>query len=171
MIFLTVGTTRYPFERLIGAVDKALIELKFKEELIAQVGPNKYKFLYPRVRKFSEVPFKKVVFYLSHSSVTIAHGGMGTALLALNYCKNKPILVPRMGKLGEHVDDHQVYFVEHLFERKLVFGVLPEENLVKRLKFFLTHPERKVLIRRTKRKELIDSLCLYTDQLSFSKKL
>lgn len=52
MIFLTVGTTKFLFPRILQAIDQALILSGTKEKLIAQIGPNKYRFAFKYVKQY-----------------------------------------------------------------------------------------------------------------------
>jgi len=165
MIFLTLGTTSYPFKRLLGGVDQALISLKSKEILFAQIGVNDYHFRYPHVREFREIPFGRMINLIMSSRVVVAHGGFGTALLCLSYSKHKPVLVPRIKKLGEHVDDHQVFLVDYLAEKKLAKGILPQDNFIEKLVDFLKYPQA-VISMKSDRQKLIEKLCDYTNKLS-----
>ena len=65
MILATVGTTKFPFDRLLQQADDFMAKNGRKGELlIAQVGPSHYQFRYPRVKVFPELPFDKFVSYL-----------------------------------------------------------------------------------------------------------
>jgi len=166
MIFLTVGTTKFPFSRLIKAVDEALVNLKLGEKLIAQVGDNKYQFSYQNKEIFSEVPFPKMIFYLSRARVVIAHGGVATILLALKYAKNKPLVVPRSKKFNEHIDSHQIFFSKFLAEKKLIKVAFPDENLFAVIGDYLRHPQKLSPKKRaSSRKKLIKKLIGYTESI------
>ncbi len=104
MIFLTVGTTKYPFKRLLQSVDDFLVNSKAKEKLIAQIGSSDYHFLYRFAETYNEVSFKKMINYLSKARLVICHGGAGTLLMVLRYAKNQPLVFPRMARFKEHVD-------------------------------------------------------------------
>lgn len=113
MIFLTVGTYPLQFDRLIKAVDDAVRDKLIEEEIFAQTGSCGYK---PRHMKFAEM-LQKSEFdaYFEAASCIVGHAGMGTISMALE--KDKPILVmARMAKYGEHVNDHQVSTAE-MFEK------------------------------------------------------
>ena len=43
MIFLTVGTYPLPFERLVRAVDSAIVKGSLTEKIFAQIGQCEYK--------------------------------------------------------------------------------------------------------------------------------
>lgn len=166
MIFLTVGTTKFLFSRMLKMVDKALVDCGTKEKLIAQVGPNKYHFTYQNVQYFSEIPFNKMVYYLSRARLVIAHAGMGTILLALKYAKNKPLIFPRSRKFNEHVDDHQTFFAKFLEKKKLVEVVFPDKNLDKRIITYIKFPEKFSRKRKWQRsRKLIKKLIEYTNSL------
>lgn len=104
MIFLTVGT-QFPFDRLVRAVDEAFDNGLVGEEVFAQIGETSY-----RPRNFESVAsLGKKVFdeRLKQASSIISHAGIGTITMALD--NHKPLLVmPRLKKYGEIVNDHQV---------------------------------------------------------------
>lgn len=163
MIFLTVGTTKLPFLRLLTAVDKVLVDLKSNENLVAQIGPNHYKFIYQKVITFSEIPFAKMIFYFSRSRLVISHAGVGTVFLTLLHNKHMPVLIPRIKKLGEHVDDHQILLTKYLMERNLIKGIFPNENLVDNLKLYINRTKKSVAPNRKNRESLIKHLHQYTE--------
>ncbi len=57
--------------------------------------------------------------------MVIAHAGVGSALTALE-AGRLPILVPRLERFGEHVDDHQLQIADHLQNRGLALARSPE---------------------------------------------
>ncbi|HUS60175.1 MAG TPA: glycosyltransferase [Nevskiaceae bacterium] len=142
MIFITVGTTKFPFTRLLKAVDKVMMNFKKKEKLVVQAGTSDYQFQHQNAQVFREVPFDKMVAFLKKSRQIICHGGPATIFLALKYGKNKPLVVPRTKKFGEHVDNHEVFFARFLKKKKKVAVVLPQEDLALKLKESFGHPIR-----------------------------
>lgn len=104
MIFLTVGT-QFPFDRLLKAVDDAFDCGQIEEDVFAQIGDSSYI-----PRNFKGTPsLQKAEFdiYLTKASAVIGHAGMGTITATLE--REKPLLVmPRLKKFGEVVNDHQV---------------------------------------------------------------
>lgn len=122
MIFVSVGS-RYPFDRLVKAVDKWAGENR-GEEVFVQGGDGDYL---PEYCKFAPYltshEFKEAV---SRCEMMISHAGMGNIITALEY--SKPIvLVPRLPEFGEVVNDHQVGTVKSLGDKSGVF-VLEDLN-------------------------------------------
>jgi len=112
MILLTVGTYPLQFDRLVMAVDIAVRDRLIDEEVFAQIGVCKYK---PKYMKFTEM-LEKTEFddYFKRAGCIVGHAGMGTISMSLE--QNKPMLVmARMAKYKEHVNDHQVSTAE-MFE-------------------------------------------------------
>ncbi len=106
MILLTMGTYPLAFDRMIRAVDELVCRGLVQEEIFAQIGFSKY---IPQHLKYERIMDKDVFDRcLKTASALIGHAGMGTITLALE--NDKPLLVmPRMKKYGEHVNDHQLH--------------------------------------------------------------
>lgn len=104
MIFLTVGT-EFPFDRLVRAVDEMVLESVLNDDVVAQIGSGRYRPNYmPWFRSIEKALFDE---HMRECSAIIGHAGAGTILQALEL--RKPLLVmPRLKKYGEHVNDHQV---------------------------------------------------------------
>lgn len=113
MIFLTVGTYPLQFDRLVEAADIAVRDGLIDEEIFAQIGICNYQ---PKHMKYEEMLVKSEFDeYFREASSIVGHAGMGTISMALE--ENKPILVmARMSKYKEHVNDHQVSTAE-MFEK------------------------------------------------------
>ena len=103
MIFVTVGTQKFQMDRLIRTID-ALAGCS-KEQFFVQSGHSEYVPKYCEYSPFldRDTMNKKV----DQCSLVICHAGVGSILLGLKKGK-KVIVVPRLEKFGEHVDDHQV---------------------------------------------------------------
>ncbi len=125
MIFLTIGT-QFPFDRLIKAVDQAVASGTVSEQVFAQIGDTDYL-----PRSFESAPMlKKHIFdrRIRQSSSVIGHAGIGTIITALD--NNKPLLVmPRLKKYGEVVNDHQVAIAEKFEKRGYVLAAYAETQL------------------------------------------
>jgi UDP-N-acetylglucosamine transferase subunit ALG13 len=113
MIFITVGTYPLQFNRLIKAVDIAVRDGLIKEEIFAQTGACNYKPVHMEYASMLEKSEFDARFKDANS--IIGHAGMGTISMALE--QNKPILIiARMSKYKEHVNDHQVSTAD-MFEK------------------------------------------------------
>jgi UDP-N-acetylglucosamine transferase subunit ALG13 len=113
MIFVTVGTLHFPFERLLRAVD----ELPGDEELIVQSRANCVPPA--RARLVQDLPYEQLVEDVRRARVVVCHAGVGSVLTALANDK-RPIVFPRLQRYGEAVDDHQLSFGRRLAEAGLV---------------------------------------------------
>ena len=141
MIFLTVGT-QFPFDRFIRAVDNIFDQGLIDEEIFAQIGETSYK-----PRNFESVAsLEKKVFdeCFKKASSVMSHAGIGTITVALK--NHKPLLVmPRMKRYKEHVNDHQVSTAkkfEELGHILAVYDVKDLPNGIRKLKNFIPR-ERK----------------------------
>ena len=104
MIFLTVGTWRVGYDRLIKAVDELVGSGVITDEVIAQTGNSSYKPKYMTVMEFCSPD--EFVNLISRAELVISHAGMGTIIEAVK--QTKPIVVmPRKADLGEVDNDHQ----------------------------------------------------------------
>ena len=115
MIFITLGSQKFQFNRLLEAVDK----LKTEEEIFAQIGYSDYK---PKNYKYKEFldrdEFSSV---MDKADIVTTHGGTGAIISAVKKGK-KVIAVPRLAKYGEHVDDHQIQLISQFKELNLIYS-------------------------------------------------
>ena len=104
MIFVTVGTQKFKFDRLLRIVDEFIENGVICEKVFAQIGtcsyiPKNYEY----VKFLSPEEYDKC---LKDCSYVIAHAGVGSIHSALKLNK-KILVVPRISKYNEHIDDHQ----------------------------------------------------------------
>jgi beta-1,4-N-acetylglucosaminyltransferase len=113
MIFVTVGSSTIPFDRLLEAVDAIGLE----ERAVVQHGTSAIR---PRRAEHVDfVDYEAFVGLVREARVTITHGGVGSIMTALSQGK-RPIVVPRRRRMGEAVDDHQVAFARRAAELRLI---------------------------------------------------
>lgn len=136
MIFLTVGT-QFPFERLVKTVDEIVGQGIINEEIFGQIGESAYI-----PQNFQSAAFleKNILDnHLKNASGIISHAGTGTIRTALEY--NKPLLVmPRLPRYHEVVDDHQVEIAKKFEEQKHILVAYRKEDLPQKameLKYFV----------------------------------
>lgn len=105
MIFVTVGSRQYPFDRLFKKLDE-LIEIgEIKDKVFAQIGTSSYTPKnYDYVNYLTPEEFEENI---KKADIVISHGASGSIMKALNNNK-KVIVVTRLEKYGEHINDHQI---------------------------------------------------------------
>lgn len=116
-VFVSVGTQKFPFNRLIQTADEAAAQFGPDDRFFAQTGFSTYE-----PQHFTFKPFlQKEEFeeQIRSCDLLIVHGGVGTIITALKYGKNI-IVIPRQGRYGEHVDDHQMQIAESFAQKDLV---------------------------------------------------
>lgn len=138
LIFVTVGSTNFPFNRLFIAIDNALEELKTNVKLIAQVGPSTYKWKYNNIQLYPFLKPKKIERILSKADKIITHGGPGTLFLISKNTKCMPFIVPRLKIYNEHVNNHQQEFISFFFKNEYRFQSVQE--LTSSLKKYIKNP-------------------------------
>lgn len=121
MIFVTVGTHEQPFNRLVKAVDKLKLNGKITESIFIQTGYSTYV---PQACEYQDfISIRQMNEYMRQASIVITHGGPSSFVMALQYNK-VPIVVPRLSKYNEHVNDHQLTFCNELTERNFPIKVI-----------------------------------------------
>jgi UDP-N-acetylglucosamine transferase subunit ALG13 len=136
MIFITLGSQKFQFNRLLKAVDDLLENNLIKDEIFAQSGYSDYKpqhYTYKPFldrEEFSEMTEK--------ADVIITHGGTGAIVGSIKKGK-KVIAVPRMEKYGEHVDNHQIQIISQFTKRDLIYGLDDCDKLGEAIDFVKEH--------------------------------
>lgn len=117
MIFVTLGSQKFQFNRLLKAIDEQIADGRITDEVFAQTGASDYKPENYALKDFLDRDeFEK---WMDRSEIVITHGGTGAIIGAVKKRK-KVIAVPRLEKYGEHVDDHQLQLVGQFKESNLI---------------------------------------------------
>lgn len=140
MILVSVGTQKFPMNRLIEAVDRMAEERIFSEEVWMQTGYSTYEPKYCRSARFfgQEEMHKKI----KECSLLICHAGVGTILSGIKNGK-KVIVMPRYQKYGEHVDDHQLEIAKAFAQSgyvRMVWEAKELPELVKEIEYWKSEP-------------------------------
>jgi UDP-N-acetylglucosamine transferase subunit ALG13 len=115
MIFATVGSTQIPFERFMRA-----LEALPGDRLFVQHGPVPPPAGAARSQPFMQFP--EVIESMEEAEVVVCHAGAGSILCAMR-AGHVPVVVPRLKRFGETVDDHQVELARMLAEQGKVDAV------------------------------------------------
>jgi UDP-N-acetylglucosamine transferase subunit ALG13 len=108
MIFVTTGTHHQPFDRLVAAAEALA---RRGERVVVQAGASGVPT--PSCERYAWLAPDVVARLADEAEVIVTHTGPGSLFLAWDRGR-RPIVVPRRPERGEHVDDHQVRFAEHL---------------------------------------------------------
>ena len=140
MIFITLGSQKFQFNRLLRAIDELITKGDIVDDVFAQTGysdyePKKYDYkMFLSRDEFADV--------ISKTDIVITHGGTGAIVGAIKSGK-KVIAIPRLEKYGEHVDDHQRQIVNQFKKSDLICGVDDCDELTDAIKFAKNHQFKK----------------------------
>ena len=105
MIFVTVGSRSYPFDRLFIKLDELYEKGVLTDSMFAQIGTSTYQPKFYEYKDFiSQEAFLEKI---EAADIVVSHGASGSIMKALNAGK-KVIAVTRLEKYGEHINDHQI---------------------------------------------------------------
>ncbi len=122
MVFVTIGTQKQQFDRLMKLLENSK-ELK-NEDIVVQAGYTKYENENWKILDF--IPAEEIENYMKQAEFVICHGGVGSIFTALRLRK-KVLVVPRLEKYGEHINDHQLEICEQL-EKEGYILYLKQDN-------------------------------------------
>jgi UDP-N-acetylglucosamine transferase subunit ALG13 len=105
VIFATVGTHAQPFGRFLQGL--ALLD----DDVIVQYGHNDPPSGFREAAAF--MPFSVLNEHMRAADVVVTHAGVGSVLCARE-AGHVPVVVPRLHRYDEHVDDHQLELVAAL---------------------------------------------------------
>ena len=127
-IFITLGSQKFQFNRLLKAIDR-LCENKIinSEDVFAQIGYSDYLPQYYNYKKFLDR--EEFDNQMRRAKIVITHGGTGAIIGAVKKGK-KVIAVPRLAKYGEHVDNHQIQIINE-FEKLDMINACKDMDLAK----------------------------------------
>jgi UDP-N-acetylglucosamine transferase subunit ALG13 len=137
-IFVTVGMSSWPFDRLLEAV-RPLCD---SHAVIAQMGPSKVQL---PCRTFSFLPFQDFVHEVEKADIVITHAGNTVRVVQR---KGKvPIAMARRAADGEMPNDHQVRYLQWEQQHGRVVALWDPTELSKLVE---VHPENQARIMATR---------------------
>lgn len=105
MVFVTVGSQKFQFDRLLKKIDQLAEAGKIAQPIIIQAGYCTYQPIHCTAKTFLD--HDEFAQMLDQADLIITHAGAGTIVGSIKRGK-KLIAVPRRKEYGEHVDDHQL---------------------------------------------------------------
>lgn len=130
LIFVTVGTWKNGYDRLIRAVDELAKEGKIAGPILAQVGHGHYQ---PQCMEYfdfcSPQEFEE---WIRKAHLVISHAGVGSIASAIR--QGKPIVVlPRQLRFGEVDNDHQMVTAKYLEKEGKILAAYEESQLLEKI--------------------------------------
>lgn len=126
MLFITLGSQKFQFNRLLKAVDDLVEQGIVTDEVFAQIGYSDYV---PRHYAYKDfLDRDEFAHYQDLADTVITHGGTGAIIGAAKKGK-KIIAMPRLAKYGEHVDDHQLQLIGEFDRMQIILACYDEKKL------------------------------------------
>lgn len=110
MIVYTLGTIIFPFDRAINWLQILLEEEIIVEPVLLQHGSTSAaKLSHPLIKSVVSLTRNEMYEAVNRASLVISHAGQGSTrmLTEMGACF---VLLPRLQRYKEHVDDHQLLF-------------------------------------------------------------
>ena len=124
MIFVSLGTQKFQFNRILEYIDELIEENIISDQVFAQIGFSTYK---PKNYQFSTfLSEKSFDDLIKNCTIRITHGGVSSINKGLINNK-KIIVIPRSSSFNEHIDDHQKEFTSKLNLLTMKHNIIDEE--------------------------------------------
>lgn len=126
MILILMGVQKFPFDRLLKAVDELIACKAITEEVFAQTGSCRYI-----PKHFSGKAYmtkEELHAYMERADLVITHGGTASIMEAVKMRK-RVVAVPRQKRYHEHVDDHQKEVIRELAQAQIIEAAMEPEEL------------------------------------------
>ncbi len=126
LIFITLGSQKFQFNRVLKEVDKLIEKGVIKEQVYAQIGYSDYK---PKNYSYENFVDRNTFSkFMDNCDLLITHGGTGAIITGVKKEK-KVIAIPRLKKYGEHVDDHKLDIVSQFKDMGFIYAVYDVQEL------------------------------------------
>jgi UDP-N-acetylglucosamine transferase subunit ALG13 len=138
LILLTLGTHEQPFPRALALVEP----IASREDVLVQHGHTPPPVWCPSSRRFDFLSYDRLVELMRAADGVVCHAGVGTIMTALAL-GTTPVVVPRLQRYNEHVDDHQLQIAGAFSARGLV-QVATDGDLAASLALARARPSRRL---------------------------
>jgi len=121
MIFATIGNDHREFRRFNNLIH-LIGKLYPNEEIIYQNGYTPFISELPNITNKEFIKREEFKHVLEKSSLVFTHAGAGT-LLQLTKLKKIPLVLPRLFKFNEHLDNHQKETLNEFIKLKFALEI------------------------------------------------
>jgi UDP-N-acetylglucosamine transferase subunit ALG13 len=137
-LVVTVGTDHHPFHRLMRWIDDLVARGVLPgHQALVQFGSSHRP---GNAGVQALIPRPELLAMMAQADVVVGHGGPGTIMDARSVGR-RPIVVPRLARHGEVVDDHQVTFSRRLAESDKIVLAEDIETFVAAVQRGLAEPD------------------------------
>ncbi len=120
MIFITLGNQNFQFNRLLDKIEDLILIGVLKGKVVAQIGHTSFNSdLIQTIQFLTKEEFQR---YIDESDFVISHAGTGSIISCIKRNK-KVVVVPRLQKYQEHIDNHQLEILSAFENKKLIIAV------------------------------------------------
>lgn len=143
-IFVPLGTQKFPFKRLIVALNNLIKEgIYAPEDILMQSTMYDVE---PMFNHVGLIPVDEFNRYMHEAEIVITHAGVNSVITCMQMDKAL-LVVPRLQEYGEHVDNHQVEIARLMEEKYNVLvvrdmselGVMIEQAKTRKYKAWVSH--------------------------------
>lgn len=135
-LFVPLGTQKFPFGRIITALNELVRQGKYSSEAIVMQSA-----LYPVKPEFTHfglIPHEEFNRYMQEAEVVVTHSGVNSIISCMEL--GKPLVVcPRLHEYGEHVDNHQLEIAKLMHEKYDVLTCMDMQDLPTLIEKAKTH--------------------------------
>jgi UDP-N-acetylglucosamine transferase subunit ALG13 len=110
LVFVTVGSDHHRFDRLMAWTEEWLASVSGNVECVVQHMTSRLPLGARGQQMYAR---DQMLDLMRHATVVVGQGGPGTIMDARSSGR-LPVVVPRLSRLSEAVDDHQVAFTRRL---------------------------------------------------------
>ena len=135
-VVVTVGTDHHRFDRLMDWLESWQANHPDTVEWIVQHGASRPM---RDATCFAMKPRPELIELIRSADLVITQGGPG-GIMDARECGRLPVVVPRLARLDEVVDDHQVSFARQLAITGMVVTAQTEQELHAQLDRALANP-------------------------------
>lgn len=126
MILVVLGTEKYSFTRPLVQLEAFAKDFFINEKIVVQAGFTAYESVRMEIVPF--IKHSELEELYRQARVVICHGGTGSVVTGVKLRK-KVIVVPRLKKYDEHIDDHQLELVAAFEAQNYILPWLEQDEL------------------------------------------
>lgn len=151
-LFVPLGTQKFPFGRIITALNELVKQGNYKpEEIIMQSALYPVK---PDFTAFGLIPNEDFNRYMKEAEVIVMHSGVNSIISCMKL--GKPLVIcPRLHEYGEHVDNHQIEIATLMHDKYDVLVCTDMKDLLKLIEQAKTHKYKPWV---SHREELLEAI-------------